>query len=104
GFFVRPTDPRAAERIAGAVEALARERNLKALANAASPLGEAVRFTVAKVEGKQNAEGRFAIRKEEPLPAGQLSYRFDQGERFRIEIENRSDRRVYVTLFDLAPD
>ncbi|HUE80915.1 MAG TPA: caspase family protein [Pyrinomonadaceae bacterium] len=105
GVFVELNDPQAATKIATALEYLANQRALLAVRNEATQLGGAINIIVRRVHG-DFSEGRGRIDREEvvQLAENQKDYAFDQGEYFRFELENRSDRDLYVTLFDIAPD
>jgi hypothetical protein len=103
GFFVRPNDPRGAQKIAMALEHLAKQRTLKALSNLARAGGQAFRITPVRVFGSATDEG-FNVEREEVASADQLDYDFDQGAYFKFQIENLSGKDMYVTLFDLSTD
>jgi hypothetical protein len=104
GFFVLANDPAGAEKIAEALDKLAKQRSLRALSNEASTLKDKLKLTVWRVIGERDASGKFKITKEEPVTADQLDYGFEQCERFRLEIKNASDAPLHVALFDIATD
>ncbi|MGH9880362.1 MAG: DUF4384 domain-containing protein, partial [Pyrinomonadaceae bacterium] len=103
GFFVRPNDPRGVQKIAVALEHLAKQRTLKALSNQARAGSQGFRVTPIRVSGSLTAEG-FKVEREEVASADQLDYDFDQGAYFKFQIENQSGKDMYVTLFDLGTD
>ncbi len=103
GFFVRPSDTRGAQKIAAALEQVAKQRALKALSNEARAGGEGIRITPIRVFGKLTDAG-FKTDKEEVASPDQQDFGFDQGAYFKFQIENQSGKDMYVTLIDLSTD
>jgi hypothetical protein len=103
GFFVRPNDPRGVQKIAVALEHLAKQRTLKALSNQARAGSQGFRVTPIRVSGSLTDEG-FKVEREEVASADQLDYDFEQGAYFKFQIENQTGKDMFVTLFDLSTD
>ncbi len=103
GFFVKDNDARGAQKIAEALDQLARLRALKALSNETRTSGQGLRITPIRAFGKL-IDNKFETEREEPLLTDQLDFGFDQGEYFRFKIENQTGKDMYVTLFDLSTD
>ena len=103
GFFVKNNDSRGPQKIALALDSLARLRALKALSNEARGAGQGIRITPIRVFGKM-ADDKFLSEREEPLSADQLDFAFDQGEPFKLKVENLTGKDMYIALFDLGTD
>lgn len=106
GLFVRPDDPSADEKLAEALEKLAKQRSLRALANAASPLNDGIKVTVLRVEGEITDEGKFLPKGEQPVPAptAQANYVFPPGVYFKLKIENQTGKDIFVAVINIATD
>jgi uncharacterized caspase-like protein len=104
GLFITPDDLMGAEKIAGALDKLAKQRKLKALSNEASSIKNKIKIIVWRVYGERDAAGRFQIMKEEPVTADGLDYAFDQSERFRLEIKNEFGLPLHIAVFDISTD
>lgn len=104
GFFAPASDAAAVEKTVDALEKLARQRNLKALTHATSSLSDAIGLTVLRVQGKPSANFRFDVQKEETMADNRLDCPLKVGDYFEVQIENRANTDLYVTLFDLGPD
>jgi hypothetical protein len=109
GYFVRPDDPRGAEKLAKVIENLAKQRNLKALANASSPLNDGIKVSVVQVrESLAVIEGKQKLVREDKgelaLSEKQAAYLLDQGVVYRIKVENRTGKDVYVAVANLGTD
>ncbi|HWT01785.1 MAG TPA: caspase family protein [Pyrinomonadaceae bacterium] len=106
GFFVRPGDNYGAGKIESALVHFAYQRALKSISNQTTTLKNAIKLTPVRITATEDANGELEVTKEEvvTLAAGQKDYPFDQGELFKIEIENTSDKDLYVTLFDISTD
>lgn len=104
GLFVMPDDSMGAEKIVGALDKLAKQRNLKALSNEASLIKNKIKITVWRVYGERDAAGKFQVSGEEPVTASGLDYAFDQSERFRLEIKNEFGLPLHIAVFDISTD
>lgn len=100
-FFVELDNPNAAQMIVDAIEHLANQRSLRAINNEASELNGAVKVNLIRVGDPAARQS-----KEELMgpPKDAQDYFFDQGEFFKVEIENDSDRDLYLALFDISTD
>jgi hypothetical protein len=104
-FYTELDDANGAQKLAAALEHLANQRSLRAIANPTSSLEGALKINLIRVTGTF-IDGKLKIEKEEPInpPADALEYSFDQGELLRLEIENQSNSDLYITLFDISTD
>jgi len=104
-FFVAADDPDGPEKIVRALDYLANQRALRAVRNDRTQLSGGIKINVLRLHGDFTTSPP-KIEKEEPvnLAVDQMDYQFDQCEYFRFEIENRSPRDLYVTLFDIGTD
>ena len=103
GFFVKDNDSNGPQKIAEALDQLARLRVLKALSNDVRSGGQGIRITPIRVFGRRTDDG-FKTDKEELVSTDQPDFAFDQGEHFKFKIENQSGKDMYITLFDLSTD
>jgi hypothetical protein len=103
GFFVADNDPKSPQKIAAALDQLAKQRALLALSNETRIETQSIGITPIRVLGRQTDAG-FQIEREEPASADEMDLRFGQGEHFKFRIENNSGKDVYITLFDLGTD
>lgn len=97
-WCVMPSESRSAAKIADAVEALARQRNVRELGNALAPFSDKVKLRAQRVVTNEDGQHR----EEGFIPTGQFFTTLRIGDRVRIQIENQSDRDLYVTLLDLG--
>jgi hypothetical protein len=105
GFFVKADDRQGGQKIANAFEKYARQRNLLALSNSVSPLNEGIEVSVLVVFGENTPDGFKEKSRELVKPReGQTSYTFDQDVYFRIQVENRTGKDVYVTVMNISTD
>jgi caspase domain-containing protein/uncharacterized protein DUF4384 len=103
GFFVKDNDANGPQKIAEALDQLARLRVLKALSNDVRSGGQGIRITPIRVFGKLTDDG-FKTDREEVVSTDQPDFAFDQGEHFKFKIENQSGKDMYITLFDVSTD
>lgn len=96
---VNPEEPSAAERLAGAVEMMARQDNLRTITNEVSPLANKVKLAMLRVHDL-TLEGEIRGR-EELVSHDRFFIPAKQGDFYRALIENQSDATLYVTLLDL---
>jgi len=104
-FFIELDDANGVQKLAGALEHLANQRSLRAIANPTSSLEGGLKLNLIRVTGSF-VDGKLKIEKEEAInpPSDSPEYSFDQGELLRLEIENQSNSDVYLTLFDISTD
>lgn len=109
-FWIRADHPDAPRVISDALLKLARQRNLLALENRASPVNGSVEVTVLRVTIRME-EGVSEVETETPVTisrgvGGDIYYPFKIGEHFRFLILNKSDSGadVYITALNISND
>jgi hypothetical protein len=99
GYWVDVTDPGAAKAMADAVTGLARQAALRALSNRTSELDVTIKLVPVKVT--MNSAGELEAINGQPIPASRQAS-LNLGDAFRFEINNRSNKDVWVTVLALG--
>lgn len=98
-YWVLASDPAAAQAMAEAVTAIARQAALRALSNGASDLD--VTLSLLPVKLVKNSAGEYEAINGEPIPASRQAS-LGLGDAFRFVITNKSDKDVWVTVISLG--
>lgn len=101
GYTVSAKDEAAAvSGIADALEKIARQENLRTLANSVSPLVGALQISLIRVKVKTEG-GKASIEREDPV-ASSGTEPMRQGEYFRFSLANTSSQDLYYSIIGLG--
>jgi uncharacterized caspase-like protein/uncharacterized protein YjiK len=100
---VKGDDPNGAKLLVVALQKYAKQRALTKLSNPVSVLNNKVAVKVFRVEGETDANSKLKITKETEIPFDDRLI-FDEGEGFRIAVENKFDKPLYIAVLEIGTD
>ncbi|REJ75968.1 MAG: hypothetical protein DWQ47_10075 [Acidobacteria bacterium] len=104
-FFVPVSDPSAPAKISDALTKYARQRNLSALDNVGSEIGDSIAVEVLENKGKMNERNRFVPGEDVVLEMeADNSFRLPVGSFLRLRVINNYSRPLYITVLGLSTD